>query len=399
MIIQKKKILQFFIILTLLSVIRFFYVLPLPSILAGYYSNLYLFTIVSMLTICIYFLLYKVKMYSYGLEIILFFLILLINAIFMISFYNYSWFKVVGNLSYFIILADYFPFMKYIEIYGVKKFIKIIETISLILGIILISQEIIYYLTGHIFLKITVPANFSGRFYGVSEGFIRISVILSAYSIINSDFKIKNSLSWLNLISSISCIIFVDQSRIYLVSVVAASLIMIALKFRSKLSLRKIFIVILSVVGVVLAAMSIRTTLNDPLDGSNFARRDAISYYLLQMQRHVFTGLGVIVPGQDSWYFNFLRGPQGIYYYTDIGIFGIYASLGIFGAIWYIWVHVKGLFIKSKYSLLKYGLFVESICSFFTLSYLDKGRLISMVLFLVFFGLSIQDGYGKENEK
>ena len=186
-------------------------------------------------------------------------------------------------------------------------------------------------------------------------------------------------------------IIFVDQSRIYLTAVLISIVFIAILNSKNSLGFTKVLLyvilIILSVFIISNIYHSISDTLADANNGSNFARKEAIAYYLSNIKSYFFTGYGLVVPDKYSMFYTFIKGPMGIYNYSDIGIFGIFASLGIFAVVWYVWILVKGIYLtcklKNRYSLLCWGLLIEMIISMFTMTYFDASRIFSFVLVLV----------------
>lgn len=371
---------------------RFFYLAPLPQILAQQGSNVLLLAIVTTITFFIYLLFISYRDYGrFGKEIAILYLIVLWNAIYMYKTYDYGLGQIEWEMIPFLILLGYYPLTYLISNYGLDSFAKIVEIVSIILGIVMLTQALIYKFNGDIFLNIVVPSNFSGRFSGICDGVMRIGVLVSMYQLIKR--RESMHLHILNFVISLLCIIFVDQSRIYLMSVLIGILFMVIAKDYSK---RKTYfdylIYLLSFIAILIFLQviinSLLNTLADAYNGSNYARKYAIEYFFSQYPTHFWSGLGIVVPDEHDIYYNLITGIYGIYNYNDVGIFGLMASMGISAVIWYFWIIIKSFILtrKSKYKLLNIGLIVELLVSIFTMSYLDRGRLISLMMFLAIIG-------------
>lgn len=381
------------IIILLLSSTRFLYVLPLPSFFLQSASNVMCCAFFSGI-ICIIFWIInkKIDLGTFGIEIFILYALVIINCFFMFLQYGYSWKNIYYCLVPFLVLLGYFPLVQFIQSKASLHFIlKCVEWIALLLAIVLLLQKYEYDKNNLLFLKINIPLNFNGRFYDVSEGIIRIAVLISAYYLITKQINFINIFCFIG--SSLS-IILVDQSRIYLLSVILAIFVMLVINMiTSEQKSNLIIYLLLIIVGIIIASTlysSLRSTLNNINDGSNYARNDAINYYFSALKHHIWTGLGLYVPSIGEAYSDYIKGPLGIYNYSDIGIFGIYASLGLGSVIWYIWILIKGIKIAcfSANKVLCWGLVSEMIVSMFTMTYFDSSRQFSLVLVLVILSVS-----------
>ncbi|MDD6403415.1 MAG: O-antigen ligase family protein [Mollicutes bacterium] len=381
------------IIILLASSTRFFYITPLPKFFLQESSNVMCGAFFSVVIFVLFILLNKqLQLGKYGIEIWILYIIVLVNCVYMYVTYKYT----ITNLFYcivpFLILLGYFPIIQFAENRSNYFFLlKTIEVIALILSIILLLQKYKYDTNNDIFLKINLPLNFTGRFYNVSEGIIRIAIIISAYQIISRNIRL---LSLINLVFCALSIFLVDQSRIYLLSVIIGIFVMIIMNivYSGKKSNVIIYILLVAIGLFLIYSLytSLTTTLNNFNDGSNYARRDAVTYYLAVIKDHLWTGLGLYVPNIGEAYSDFIKGPLGIYNYSDIGILGILASLGLGAVIWYIWCLIKGLILALKASdkVLCLGLISEMFVSMFTMTYFDSSRQCSLMLVLALLSIN-----------
>lgn len=391
--ISKNSLEKILIIILLLSSTRFFYITPLPKFFLQKASNVMCGAFFATLIFITFILINKkIKLGEYGIEIWILYALVLINCVYMYLTYGYAIINLFYCIVPFLVLLGYFPIVQFAK--DEKNYdylLKAIEVIALILSIILLFQKYRYDKTNSIFLKISLPTIFIGRFYDVSEGIVRIAVIISAYKII---IKKANVLSYINFILCILSIILVDQSRIYLLSVFIGIFVMIITNMLFSDKKGNIFIyILLAMFGIFLISSiyaSLTSTLNNVNDGSNYARRDAMKYYLYVIKDHLWTGLGLYVPNIGEAYSDFIKGPLGIYNYSDIGIFGILASLGLGAVIWYIWCLIKGIFISfsARDKVLCFGLIGEMVTSMFTMAYFDSSRQFSLMLVLAIIAIN-----------
>lgn len=403
--ISKKFFEKLLIIILLTSSTRFFYITPLPKFFLQESSNVMCGAFFSVIIFVLFILLNKqLQLGKYGIEIWILYIIVLVNCVYMYVTYKYT----ITNLFYcivpFLILLGYFPIIQFAKNRSNYFFLlKTIEVIALILSIILLLQKYKYDTNNDIFLKINLPLNFTGRFYNVSEGIIRIAVIISAYQIISKNIRL---LSLINLVFCALSIFLVDQSRIYLLSVIIGIFVMIIMNivYSNKKSNVMIYVLLVAIGLFLIYSLytSLTTTLNNFNDGSNYARRDAVTYYLSVIKDHLWTGLGLYVPNIGEAYSDFIKGPLGIYNYSDIGILGILASLGLGAVIWYIWCLIKGLILSLKASdkVLCLGLISEMFISMFTMTYFDSSRQCSLMLVLALLSINsyaIQNNISAKN--
>lgn len=398
--INKVTFLKFAVVLFLLVDCRFFYVIKLPERLGGASSNKYALAITSLL-IFVRYLLYKCKLRKgrYGIEVIALYGILAVNAIFMKFHWNYRDTQIIWFLFPFVLLLMYFvmsDFLRKKENY--EYFLKVAEIICIIVGVLMIVQVIYWGIAHELFLDIIVMNyylyryNVRLRLYGYCDGLMRIVVLMSANELIQSDFRWKqNKLHLISFVVSFISIVFVDQSRIYLIIEIVSIIVMYLSTKKGQRKIKKRHF--LFFVGAICVAIYflrnkmglLILSMLDSGDGANYARVGAVAYYFKRFTDWVFTGYGVVIPEEGTVAYDVIKGASGIYNYDDIGIMGVFVSLGILGLIWYLWVLIKlwkTSRIKALYQPLNRGLFIALLLAIATQSYLDRGRLVTLMLTL-----------------
>ena len=96
--------------------------------------------------------------------------------------------------------------------------------------------------------------------------------------------------------------------------------------------------------------------------------------------------MGLHTPDKGTSLYYLIKGPDGYFNYDDIGLFGTLGSLGLPGFIWYIFLTIKLVvtWIKriSSNALIS-GLLISFLMSLTIMSYLDRPRIIALMLTLV----------------
>lgn len=382
--------------LFLLADSRFFYLCPLPSNLSGPASNKLLSGIFAVIcAIGMLILANKFRLGNYGFLIISFYIILMYHMFAIKRMFGYNIKTVIAYYLPYAMLVMYFASIKYLEKReNFMVFIRVIETIILILSILLITQLYIYNKYHRMFLNFTLSDWYTiyhmdakGRFYSVAEGINRIAIPLAMYDFLIVS-KNKKFYSLIAIVMGLLNVLIIDQSRVYFIQEVLAIIVMIVVIYGRKITLNKlIYSLIMIVIGMVFLWSKIKsiiiTIINN--DGSAYARNDAIRYYLDIGKNYLLSGMGVAIPDKGSINYFLIKGPNGIYNYDDIGIFGIFASMGIIVVIWYLIVVVKNFSLSSKINdvytrSLSYGLSSIMLTGLGTMSYLDSSRIISLLL-------------------
>ncbi|KGH62270.1 hypothetical protein X375_05850 [Oenococcus oeni S13] len=404
--ISKRKVNLWIVAIFLLADSRFFYLIPMTSYLGGAASNKTLVGVIGFVLFVSMTIINGgiVKLGIYGKSIFLFLTFLFFQGIYEYFTYGYSFTTILFSI------IPYFTLLMYMEILYVAQedfegLLKLIENIAIILSVLLLIQMFVYNHIHTMFLHFTLSDWFTvyyptakGRFYTVAEGLIRCVPLLAFYDLLRPKKTMLRS--YLSFSFSLLAIIFIDQSRMYFLSVVIALIVMYMVANKDKITLNRligaIIILIVATIFIMQKLNSIYFDLSDSTNGSGYAREDAINYYWNLLSTHFFTGLGIVIPDPGAMYYNLIKGPEGIYNFDDIGLMGIYASMGFIGVIWYIYIVIKNFIYAHKTKgvferALSYGLSFMMVFCCLTLSYLDKERLMALVITMVL----INYGYRK----
>lgn len=377
---------------------RGFYLVSWPNLLGGAASNKTGLAIYSIVLFLIH-LIYnkgKLKLNIFGNYILILFLLLIFNSLLSMLLWGYSVTQVLWDVLPFSILLLYFPLCELFQTdSNYALFVKIGQITISIVSILFIIQVYRYHGLPTVFLKIediipisyiynlTVPL----RIYSVFEGLVRVFVILVAWKIIANHFK-KSFWDIVSLLLMLVAIFYVDQSRYYLVTVLIAILSMYFIYNKRRLTVSSLlWTLILGTAGLFIILNrfgSISDSISDNT-GSSFARTGAIEYYFDKIFTYPL-GLGLHTPEKGTSLYYFIKGPDGYFNYDDIGIFGTLGSLGIPGFIWYILLTIKLVMIwikKLGSNVLIAGLLISFLMSLPIMSYLDRPRIIALMLTLV----------------
>lgn len=398
--INKISIFKFIALIFLLVDCRFFYIIKLPERLGGASSNKFMLALTSLMLFSFYLLTKgKLKKAKYRAIIVGLYIILAVNVVTMNLRWHYRDTQIIWFSLPFCVLLMYFVLAEFLQ----KKknydyFLKAAEIVCIMVGILMITQVIYWGIAHELFLDINVMNYYLYRYhvqlrlYGYCDGLMRIVILMSAYELIHNDFKwAQNKLHFISFVVSFISIVFVDQSRIYLIIEIIALMVMYVSEKKNYPKIKKkhmlfFFAAICIAVYFLRNKMgSLIASMQDSGNGSNFARVGAVWYYFKSFTDWVFTGYGVVIPDEGTVAYGVIKGTSGLYHYDDIGIIGVFVSLGILGLMWYFWVLVKVWRIsriKTSYQALNKGLFVAFLLAIATQSYLDRGRLVSLMLTL-----------------
>lgn len=387
---------------------KFFYLIELPDYFAGEAQNKTLLGLLS-ITIFLIFIIVKkgkIDLGNFGGLILLLFAIIILSGINSITTFNYSFRQVVWPVFQFSVLLLYFPLKEIMLSEKYQNLFLIFGEITYsILSILFLVQSFFYQGISSLFLKIEnmIPSsyyyNFENlRIYSVFEGTVRILILLVAYRIINKKFK-KCFLDIISFSLMLLAIITIDQSRYYLIITIVSIFILYLRNKSSVISFRELFVIIIVfVLGAILLSKMSSSILDSYQEntGSSYARIGAILYYLkLVSLYHPLLGLSLSLPDGGTSAYYYVKGTQGLYNFSDIGIFGIYASLGILGFVWYCLLIYK-LIKRATNNSLVIALVANIILSIPIMSFIDRPRLVSLMLLLVIFDIQISTNKYKE---
>lgn len=385
--IKKSSIEMSVIALFLLCDSRFFYLIPMPQIFGGSGNNRALAGIAG--CVCTLILLFiengKWNFSLYGKSIFLLYLFLIFQAIFERYKFNYNWSAIIFSILPFGIMLMYFSIIKVLRDKKIFEcFLNIVMTIGAIVALLTFIQGIFYT---HPFLQLIITIQGSSfKIFGPTGGLVFTASLISVYLFL----KNRGIKKVVDLICYFVLVLGLSSSRVALLVVIIATIIeYFTISGIKKVSVGKVITTLTIGIAVMIVAMPVIQNLigvwGDGTNGSYYARHDAINYYISVVPHYLFTGLGIVIPGEHSPLLFLVKGPRTIYNYDDIGIIGIYASMGILMTIWYIYIIVKNFLLSFSIKDVRLkglclSLSVAMVLLMSTMSYLDVQRVMGLLL-------------------
>lgn len=313
-------------------------------------------------------------------------------------------FDTIGQSFRFLWIFLAYPILYYAKVIdnGFQKLINMLNVIAFIWMITIMIQTISYNITG------TFLFNFQNYFY--SDNITRNGVRISLSSCFGTFFVLYNTLALLAKndeggMSKKYSVVFVaigwpllflvQQTRTQSFLSIVCLVVMII--YKSHLTKRQLLLVI---AFVVIALYAIQSGVVSTFFGSfsstgkdansTVSRLGASEYYWSIFVENPLWALGF---AHITYYFNLIRGPFGLYYLNDVGIFGTIAQLGIFIIPIYVIPVIRMIYIwvKCKKRLSEFDGKLLLMCIIYlfgttpTLIITDIGRIIFWPIMVALF--------------
>lgn len=296
---------------------------------------------------------------------------------------------------------------------GIERFMKLLNTITFIIYIVTIIQLLYFNATGSLFFSnygsIGYVRNGSLR---LDYGAIATVMLLYNFSHIYNRKKKKKFSLYVLIALQIVVLFLSGNSRVYILSLLASIGILVLIGDGSNKKKMIAFsaiiagIVVLFKYDVIRKLMSSLSITGD-YAGSTFARLEAFDYYFKAFLKNPLFAIGFA--GDDNYYSLIHGGGNIVFqtvdvslYYSDVGIVGQLALLGISVINIYIWPFVR--FVKEalvswkrKYAEYQFlmSLAVLLIVTTPTFIILDNVRMISFPIVIAIFEYYRNSGYKK----
>lgn len=315
----------------------------------------------------------------------------------LLNYSNMTLYQMFRTWSHFFLVFLAFPLVELFEYEGYEKLFKYINYVIFAWYIIVIVQSILYSATGKVFLNEIVYS--ADGFINERDGMIRFSLyslgnIMLLFNFDNLYCKRKICSYWfsiLQLFLGMYAVITVQQTRAFTIVLCVTIFFIILSNSNTPMKALRNTIIIVAV-GVLIYNNNVIKSLIDSFSSSGeygistFARTGAIEYYWKVFLSNPFCGFGIVPPIVE-------HGPMGIYYFSDVGIFGLLAQFGIFiipiyGILLIRWGKIV-LYVIRTGNLKKYGFivgaYVYALLTSATLIMTDKPRIIIIPIFLALF--------------
>ena len=382
------------IVLFYLCEFRFFYLISLPAVLVAGSTNKNLLAVFSVCAFA-WFLIRekKLKFGYFGISFILVFVSVTISTILSSFEFGYKLTQVIWGILPYLLLLLYFPAKRYLaDKTTMEQFIVIGEIASIFVSILFFIQYAKYTGKPSVFLKIPdlIPDHYIWhpeeglRIRNTFDGFFRVFSLVIFDRIIAKKFR-KSLLDIISYATILAVILLIDRSRAYLVIVLVSSIAILIYRSRKRITTVIFLVGSLALMGGAAVAFIKLTSIAESVlnnSGSWFARVEAAGHYMGVGFEHIFFGIGMADPESYPAVEKYVRGLQGLYYPDDVGLFGLFALLGIIGIALYIVIMIK-VCRSFKYATdnkaLLFGLMICLILSSVLTSYFDKARLMALV--------------------
>ena len=263
-------------------------------------------------------------------------------------------------------------FLKDIE--GFHVFARKINWILLIWLVLVMLQGILYNASGILML------DFKSYFVGdvaTRNNQLRMTIGGLANVMILYDFDVwftkkvkKTGLPFIVFCIGIIDALFVQQTRVYIISIAAGMAITLLVGSKGKKNKIRNIVILLFVVVILIFSNSISNLLasfsvNSELGGSTENRLREIYYYWNYFWQHPLIGMGGLSDAVESAYKNIVHGALGWFYLDDIGYIGMLANGGfLVSSILFIFlgrsIKIIKMFVK-KHLVTKYSYFISII--------------------------------------
>lgn len=344
------------IYLIILLDISFLYILPIESISGGFIGNYQKLGVV-IFTLFIFFIFsnrifMKGKKYLFLLHIIAFLIFFSIDFILSLYKYNQSILAIVSVSNHYLAIIIYFISMLYLfKFKDVNKLYNLIINSSIILSILFILQYYIFKFSHKFILfidkeKFLSTVRFNESRITENDFFFIFTAVLIFGILLNKFDSKRLSKKYLILafILNFYEILIVSKSRMGLILVISCCLITVIIKYRRN-KMKQYFIVLLCLLALafiiqipsinkIIASISMK-------DYSLLTRFDAIDFYVDQLIKDPFLGVGFIKPIENDWSYYYVRGKNGMFYKSDMGILGNVHTFGLLFLIWYLSLLIK----------------------------------------------------------
>lgn len=286
---------------------------------------------------------------------------------------------------------------------GIDRFMKLLNIITFIMSVVTIIQLVYFRYTGALFFEnygsVGYARNGSLRLdYGALA---TITLIYNVFQLYNKRIR-KKIFTYLLIISQLIVLFLAGNSRVYILSLLCAvgSLILLG-DGSSKKKLLTAIIVVFAIVALIrydiIGKLTSSLSMSGDYAGSTYARLEAFKYYFNMFLKNPIFAIGFA--GDDNYYNLIHNGGHLVFqtvdvnlYYSDVGIIGQLALLGIFVINIYIWplfrfIHEGFVAFKRKFSEapVLVSIAVLLIVTTPTFIILDNVRMISFPLVIAIF--------------
>ncbi len=283
---------------------------------------------------------------------------------------------IIESSPYLLIILVSFYLRIMVHDGGIDGFHNVINYTIVVWYILLIIQSNIYSQTGKIFMTESQSHEWIWqRDYGIRIGLGSIANIMILYNFyIIITRKKKKLFSYIQLALGLYCSVVVQQTRMYIITVILSMIIMFA--YSGSVTSKKIRRGVLLLVGVIMLSGNViqnyvgSFSIISDKGSSTVARLGAIEYYMSIFMKNPLFGFGFTSNSA-------IRNGGAGYDMTDVGFVGLLAQVGLFSIILYIFIFVRMTYILYKMKKMQYiDLSYSYMVGLYTFALFTSGSLI-----------------------
>lgn len=300
--------------------------------------------------------------------------------------------------NFYLIIFSYYLFLYFYKLkennyYDFKDIIIIITFVNSLLCIL--QFGLLFLHIRFMYLSDVLSIRFGTyRFNVISNPLAFLGLILSLSEILNknSDRRIIN---YLNIIFGCLGFVFISKGRVSVITLVLTFVIMLLFRYRKNFIKMFYVLLFLAIITIFFFGSTIGLNYLNSMDSDNTAdvRLREIEWYNSSTRNNLLTGVGFIRMNNERNEMQYIiRGPNGVYSRTDVGIWGLANALGICGVIWYViflvrafmdikYIYNNGFLDKNIYLI---GIFIVFICYTPTMILMNPFGMIIIPIYMSF---------------
>ena len=281
---------------------------------------------------------------------------ILLISLFLFVQFSYTSIAYQQGIAQFLAASYYFfycllipVFMHLLSVFGIQGLLRKIEMLTLVISVFMLLMGFMYTVFG---LNLTEIARFrSGLLRIDAPVVVQIGCVIAAYQLIcrNGNKGTHAAICFCSFLA----ILYVCQSRLAILLLVFAFLLMLAFRRSDHIGLvyisffaAAIALVALCTIGPLRGILE-SFSLSSSMGGNTLTRINETNYYLDLISRNPVNGVGLVPFGSAAY--SALSGPYGQFYIDDVGIIGALAGIGL----WVVAIYVVPMICLIRASFTK----------------------------------------------
>lgn len=363
-----------FLVLLLLLQEKCFYLIPFGWFyVINSNQQQIIMVLISIFSFILMLLMHKIKQTKFAFIALLAFLSCYIATfVYSVSANRQSILDVFISSNYFLMIFAFPLFFSIIREEGIVSFLRKIIFLSFV-NIIVCWLQYIGAGFGIVFTRMNLDGNRFGalRVWDMSETLTCVGIIVSLIFFLYMETKERYLYLFIYVLGFLGNV-FVSKGRIVLIGILLSSVFIVLYKFKKNaISFLIVFILVLAFLWMLpstgIGKMYFSSFGQVETDTASIRLRE-YEYYWRQICSNPIWGNGFIRDNGDSAAV-ILRGPTAQYSRTDVGLIGVWNTIGLVGVLWFLLMHMRFIYILLK--------------RWFYLSSFDKSILVSLFVFSI----------------